>query len=657
MKPFFDMSLLIAFGFLSLLLLLGVLLRAKIKFLQNFMVPACLTGGVIGFFILNTTGFPQVQPELYPALAYHFFTISFVCIGLRGMSKVDQSKGSATKEMVRGSIWQAQMFHMGLCSQLILATGIVYLLNALTGRDYLESIGFLAAQGFAAGPGQAISTGLVWEKFGHSGMGQLGMTFAGVGFIVAFAIGVPLVRWGVRKGLNTYPVGSVPEEVKTGLLAPETRPCGLRQVTQNSNVDSLALQLALVLGAWMLGPRIGKYDKNGKPHAIPGHNLTAGALGVFILWFCWFGFNGGSSLSLATDEAMTMTGLVCFNTNLAAAVATCVTMIFTWLRYGKPDVSMTLNGSLAGLVAITAGCDTVSPFGAFFIGFVAGLLVVLSVEFFDNIAKVDDPVGAVSVHFANGVWGTIAVGLFSTGANTEHAGLFYGGGLAQLGTQLLGLVTVDIYVVVVMFIIFKLIDKFIGLRVPAEVEIDGLDIHEHGLASAYAGFSISDANSAAMVPNENTDLGEDDVTKATDKQISAAVPVVREPSPVIHDGVYDTGMHKVSIIAKLSKFDQLKTALNDLGVTGMTVTQVMGCGIQKGTSEKYRGVPVDTTLLPKIKVEVIVSKISVDAVVEAAKKALYTGHIGDGKIFVYNVTRVVKIRTGEEDFAALQDVE
>ena len=252
MKPFFDMSLLIAFGFLSLLLLLGVLLRAKIKFLQNFMVPACLTGGVIGFFILNTTGFPQVQPELYPALAYHFFTISFVCIGLRGMSKVDQSKGSATKEMVRGSIWQAQMFHMGLCSQLILATGIVYLLNALTGRDYLESIGFLAAQGFAAGPGQAISTGLVWEKFGHSGMGQLGMTFAGVGFIVAFAIGVPLVRWGVRKGLNTYPVGSVPEEVKTGLLAPENRPCGLHQVTQNSNVDSLALQLALVLGAWML---------------------------------------------------------------------------------------------------------------------------------------------------------------------------------------------------------------------------------------------------------------------------------------------------------------------------------------------------------------------------------------------------------------------
>ena len=411
------------------------------------------------------------------------------------------------------------------------------------------------------------------------------------------------------------------------------------------------------LGAWMLGPRIGKYGKDGKARAIPGHNLTAMALGVFILWFCWFGFNGGSTVSMTGDDTMISAGLICFNTNLAAALATVAALIVSWVRYGKPDVSLTFNGALAGLVAITAGCDTVSPFGAFFIGFVAGFLVVLSVEFFDNIAKVDDPVGAVSVHFANGVWGTIAVGLFSTGSNTAHAGLFYGGGLAQLGTQLLGLVCVDLYVVIVMFIIFKLIDKFIGLRVPAEVEIDGLDIHEHGLASAYAGFSISDANSAAMVPNENTDLGEDDVTKATDRQISAAVPVVREPSPVIHDGVYDTGMHKVSIIAKLSKFDQLKTALNDLGVTGMTVTQVMGCGIQKGTSEKYRGVPVDSTLLPKIKVEVIVSKISVDAVVEAAKKALYTGHIGDGKIFVYNVTRVVKIRTGEEDFAALQDVE
>ncbi len=410
-----------------------------------------------------------------------------------------------------------------------------------------------------------------------------------------------------------------------------------------------------MLGAAMLGPRIGKYDKEGKPHAIPGHNLTAAALGVFILWFCWFGFNGGSSLALNTDEAMTLTGLVCFNTNLAASVATCVTMIFTWVRYGKPDVSMTLNGSLAGLVAITAGCDCVRPFGAFAIGAVAGALVVLSVEFFDKVARIDDPVGAVSVHFANGVWGTIAVGLFSNGGNGVGAGLFYGGGFTQLGTQLLGLVTVDAYVLAVMFLIFKLIDKTIGLRVPAEVEIDGLDIHEHGLASAYAGFAITDATVGAMSPNENTDLGEDDPARATEKQMDAAVPVVRQQT--IKDGVYDTGMHKISIIVRLNKFDALKNALNELGVTGMTVTQVMGCGLQKGSAEKYRGVPMDTNLLPKIKVEVVVSSIPVESVIKAAKKALYTGHIGDGKIFVYNVTRVVKVRTGEEDFAALQDVE
>ena len=411
-----------------------------------------------------------------------------------------------------------------------------------------------------------------------------------------------------------------------------------------------------MLGAWMLGPRIGKYDKDGKAHAIPGHNMTATALGVFILWFCWFGFNGGSSLALSTDEAMTLTGLVCFNTNLAAAVATCVAMIFTWVRYGKPDVSMTLNAALAGLVAITAGCDCVSPFGAFAIGAVAGVLVVLSVEFFDNVAKIDDPVGAVSVHFANGVWGTLAVGLFSTGNNGVGKGLFYGGGLSQLGTQALGILTVDVYVLIIMFIVFKLIDKTIGLRVPAEVELDGLDIHEHGLASAYAGFAIQDATIGTMSVNENTDLGEDDPAKASAHQMAAAVPVVQEKTiPAL--GETDTGMHKISIILKLSKFDELKNALNELGVTGMTVTQVMGCGIQKGSSEKYRGIPMDTNLLPKVKVEVIVSKIPVDSVIAATKKALYTGHIGDGKIFVYNVTRVVKIRTGEENFDALQDVE
>ena len=413
--------------------------------------------------------------------------------------------------------------------------------------------------------------------------------------------------------------------------------------------------LIACLGAAMLGPRIGKYDKKGKARAIPGHNLTAMALGVFILWFCWFGFNGGSTVAMTADADMELASLVMFNTNLAAAVATVVAMIFTWIRYGKPDVSMTFNAALAGLVAITAPCDCVTPVGAFFIGLVAGFLVVLSVEFFDNVAKIDDPVGAVSVHMVNGMWGTLAVGLFSNGGDGVAPGLFYGGGFTQLGVQALGIVSVAAYVLIVMFIVFKVIDKTVGLRVPAQIEIDGLDMHEHGLASAYSGFAINDMTGMDMDVNENTDLGEDDYEKASKAQVDAAVKVVNKKTIV--DGVYDTGMHKVSIICRLSKFDALKTSLNKLGVTGITMTQVMGCGIQKGAGEKYRGVELDANLIPKVKVEVVVSKIPVDSLIEAAKKALYTGHIGDGKIFVYNVTKVVKVRTGEEDFAALQDVE
>ena len=405
------------------------------------------------------------------------------------------------------------------------------------------------------------------------------------------------------------------------------------------------------LGAWMLGPRIGKYDRDGKVRAIPGHNMMAVALGVFILWFCWFGFNGGSTASMADGADAFHASLAFMNTNLAAAVATVVTMIFTWKRYGKPDVSMTLNAALAGLVAITAGCDCVSPFGAFVIGIVAGVLVVLSVEFFDSVVKIDDPVGAVSVHMVNGIWGTLAVGVFSNGEDGVMKGLFYGGGTRLLGVQALGIFAIDIYVLLTMFIVFKLIDHAIGLRVPAQVEIDGLDSHEHGLASAYSGFAVSDVTNMVMDINENTDLGEGEYEKATNAQISAAVKVA-----VIPPESY-TGIHKVSIICRLSKFDELKHALNELGVTGMTMTQVMGCGIQKGSTERYRGAVVDSTLLPKVKVEVIVSQIPVKDVIEAAKKALYTGHIGDGKIFVYDVVKVVKVRTGEEDYAALQDVE
>ena len=398
------------------------------------------------------------------------------------------------------------------------------------------------------------------------------------------------------------------------------------------------------IGAKILGPRIGKYDRDGKPKAIPGHNLTVAALGVFILWFCWFGFNGASTTAMSTDADLTKASLVYMNTNLSAAIATCTAMIFTWVRYGKPDVSMTLNGALAGLVAITAGCDQVSPVGAFFIGLFAGILLCVSVDFFDRIAKIDDPVGAISVHGACGAMGTLCVGLFAT-----DGGLFYGGGIHYFLIQLLGVASVMLWVIITMTIIFKVIDKLVGLRVPADIEIEGLDYHEHGLASAYAGFNISDIT-ATMDVNENTDLGESDYTKASDSQKNAAVKVVGEELVAANP----TGMYKVSILVKLSRYDKLRKALNELGVTGMTVTQVMGCGVQKGAGEKYRGVEIDATLLPKVKVEVVVSSIPVDQVIEAAKKVLYTGHIGDGKIFVYNVDRVVKVRTGEEGYDALQ---
>jgi Amt family ammonium transporter len=403
---------------------------------------------------------------------------------------------------------------------------------------------------------------------------------------------------------------------------------------------------AACIGAKILGPRIGKYGKDGKAHAIPGHNLTAAALGVFILWFCWFGFNGASTVAMSTDADMISASRIFMNTNMSAAIATCTVMIFTWIRYKKPDVSMSLNGALAGLVAITAGCDMVTTTGAFFIGLIAGLALVISVEFFDNVAKIDDPVGAISVHGVCGALGTILTGLFA-----EESGLFYGGGFHFLGVQLLGVVSVIAWVAVTMTIIFKVIDKLIGLRVSPEVELDGLDYHEHGLASAYAGFSITDM-STNMEVNENTDLGEDNYEAASERQKEAAIPVTRTEfvgNP--------TGMYKISIIAKHSRYELLKNELNKIGITGMTVTQVMGCGIQKGAGDRYRGVEMDLNVLPKMKVDIIIGNVPLDLVIDTAKKALYTGHIGDGKIFVYDVQKVVKIRTGEEDFEALKDVE
>lgn len=412
--------------------------------------------------------------------------------------------------------------------------------------------------------------------------------------------------------------------------------------------------ISALIGAALLGPRIGKYtkDESGKiikVNAFPGHNITIGALGVFILWLGWYGFNGAAATSVE------QLGSIFVTTTIAPAIATVVCMIFTWIKYGKPDVSMCLNASLAGLVAITAGCDVTDAFGAIVIGAVSGVLVVFGVWLLDYKFRVDDPVGAVAVHCLNGIWGTLAVGLFATTSapgNDSYTGLFYGGGFHLFGLQLLGFVSVAAWTAVTITITFLIIKATVGLRVTEEEEIVGLDPTEHGLASAYSGFSIMDiSNTMTMETNANTSLGSDSYEAASPAAKNASVKVVTAPVSL------DTGIHKIVIIAKLSRYDHLKKAMNDLGVTGMTVTQVMGCGIQKGSGERYRGAEVDATLLPKIKVEVVVSKIPVDSVVEAAKKALYTGHIGDGKIFVYDVAKVVKIRTGEEDTDALQDVE
>ena len=411
--------------------------------------------------------------------------------------------------------------------------------------------------------------------------------------------------------------------------------------------------ISALIGAKILGPRIGKFskDKDGKivkVNAFPGHNLPIGSLGVFILWLGWYGFNGAAATSLDQLASIFVT------TTIAPALATVSCMIFTWIKYGKPDVSMCLNASLAGLVAITASCDVTDAFGAIVIGIMAGILVVFGVWLLDYVLRIDDPVGAVAVHCLNGIWGTIAVGLFATTSAPENdtlVGLFYGGGFDLLGKQLLGILSVGAWTAVTITIAFLIIKATVGIRVSEEEEIVGLDPTEHGLPSAYGGFTIMDASDMTMDVNENTDLGVSDYEKASTAAKKASVSVTREPAEL------STGMHKVVIIAKLTRYDALRRAMNALGVTGMTVTQVMGCGIQKGAGDMYRGVEMDATLLPKFKVEIVVSKIPVETIIEGARKALFTGHIGDGKIFVYNVAKVYKIRTGEEDFDALQDVE
>lgn len=416
-----------------------------------------------------------------------------------------------------------------------------------------------------------------------------------------------------------------------------------------------------LVGAIILGPRIGKYDKDGKPKAILGHSLTLGALGVFILWFCWFGFNGGSTVSME-GGAIESAGHIFMTTNLAAAVATITAMIFTWLRYGKPDISMTLNASLAGLVAITAGCDTVSPIGAAIIGIISGFVVVLGIEVLDKKFHIDDPVGAVGVHCFNGALGTICVGLFAHeefGNWGKNAGLFYGGGAKLLGVQLLGVVCVFAFVAVIITILFQILKHTIGLRCSTEEEMRGLDVTEHAIASSYADFM-------PMPPAVLTGISDGSVNteNAFNVSVEKAVSVEHMPAkPITSESSADNKPDKPSLteivmIFNQNKFEAMKAAMNEIGVMGMTVTQVMGCGTQKGRTNYYRGVKInDVNLLPKIKLETVVSAVPVEKVLETAKKVLYTGHIGDGKIFVYDVRDVLKVRTGETGYDALQGVD
>jgi len=401
-----------------------------------------------------------------------------------------------------------------------------------------------------------------------------------------------------------------------------------------------------IIGAAMLGPRIGKYvldKKSGKKkaRAIPGHSLTLGALGCFILWFGWYGFNGAA----ATDIGQL--GSILLTTTLAPGIATCVTMIFTWVKNGKPDVSMSLNGALAGLVAITASCAYVDAAGSLIIGAVAGILIVVAVEFIDIVLKVDDPVGAIAVHGANGIWGTLAVGLFANpqvldgaGGPTGVAGLFYGGGLRQLGIQALGTLAIAAWTTVTMVIVFTFINKTVGLRVSENEELVGLDIEEHGLMSSYADFMPIGTGFRR------------------ERETAPVVPVPTEVAiPVTNTSMPGAKMTKVVVVTKQGKFEQLKAALDKIGVTGITVTQVLGFGMQKGQTDYYRGVPLETTLLPKVKIEIVICKVPVDLLVKTVKEALYTGKIGDGKIFIYDVENVIKVRTGEEGYDALQDEE
>lgn len=402
---------------------------------------------------------------------------------------------------------------------------------------------------------------------------------------------------------------------------------------------------AALAGVLLLGPRIGKYSKDGKIHPIPGHNMSLATIGAFVLWLGWFGFNPGSTM--AADP--TAISHIVVTTNTAGIIAILTATATSWLVIGKPDLGMSINGLLAGLVAITPCCAYVSVPSSLIIGAISGILVVLSVMFFDRV-KLDDPVGALSVHLVHGVLGTLFVGLFAQdgiGGVSCPNGLFFGGGTDLLGSQALGVVCVGAFTFAASMLIWMVIKLTMGLRVTREEEIEGLDIGEHG-NQAYPDFVAVDLTSSSDLLEKSAPAA----PGAVPVERAVPVEVVSVPSPA--GGVKFT---KVEIIMKQNKFEALKSAMDKIGITGMTVTNVLGYGQQGGVTEYYRGVEFETQLLPKIKVEIVVSKVPVRTVIETAKKVLYTGNIGDGKIFLYNVENIIKVRTGEEGYDALQDVE
>lgn len=417
---------------------------------------------------------------------------------------------------------------------------------------------------------------------------------------------------------------------------------GFMDFAGDTVVHSLGGWSALA-GAIILGPRIGKYGKDGKPKAIPGHNMSLAVIGLFVLWLGWFGFNPGSTMSFQNpDDVMH----ILMTTNTSAITAVLTSTITSWIFVGKPDLGMTINGCLAGLVAITGGCAYISIVDSLIIGAIAGVIVVFAVVFFDRI-HVDDPVGATSVHLCCGVFGTVCIGLFAkegvTTLSTKN-GLFYGGGAGLLGTQLLGIVAVGAFVFITSALLWLALKKTVGIRVTREEELAGLDVGEHG-NRAYPDF---------VSAVESIDYSGDEVEVMGDVPVSEAVSVKDTSSAA---DTKSPKITKVEIICKESRLETLKAAMTSIGITGMTVSHVLGYGTQKGKPEYYRGVQLEANLLPKVQVDIVVSKVPVRSVIEAAKKALYTGHIGDGKIFVYDVENVVKVRTGEEGYDALQDVE